>query len=123
MKRVLVIDDDQLILQSIAFNLKDENYEILTATDGYHALELVEKSKIDVIICDIMMPTISGLGLLSLLKNFYLNNIPVIIISSLNKNDVEPSALDMGASYFMAKPLDYEELTTKVKKLSNKILH
>src|SRR3954463_15820980 len=123
MKRVLVIDDDQLILQSIAFNLKDENYEILTATDGYHALELVDKSKIDVIICDIMMPTISGLGLLSLLKNFYLNNIPVIIISSLNKDDVEPSALDMGASCFMAKPLDYDELTQNVKKLSSKIIH
>ncbi|HET6227131.1 MAG TPA: response regulator [Bacteroidia bacterium] len=123
MKRVLVIDDDQLILQSIAFNLKDENYEILTAADGYHALELVDKSKVDVIICDIMMPTISGLGILSLLKNFYLNNIPVIIISSLNKEDVEPSALDMGASSFMAKPLDYEELTKTVKKLSSRIIH
>ncbi len=123
MKRVLVIDDDQMILQSIAFNLKNENYEIITAEDGYHALELVDKSKIDVIICDIMMPTISGLGLLSLLKNFYLNNIPVIIISSLNKEDVEPSALDMGASFFMPKPLDYDELTKYVKKLSNRVIH
>ncbi len=122
MKRVLIIDDDELILQSIVFNLKND-YEVLTASDGYHALELVNKSKIDVIICDILMPDLSGLGLLSLLKNFYLNNIPVIIISSLNKDDVELSALNMGASCFMPKPLDYDELNKKVKSLSNKVFH
>lgn len=118
MKRILVIDDDELILKSIAFSLNDDNCTIVTAKDAYSALEIANKSKVDVIICDIMMPALSGLELLSLLKNFYLNSIPVIIMSSLVKEDVVSSALNMGASYFVSKPLDYDSLKEKVQELS-----
>ena len=123
MKHVLVIDDDELILQSIIFSLKEDNCAIFTATDPYNALEIANKSKIDVIICDIMMPALSGLELLSLLKNFYLNSIPVIIMSSLVKEDVISSALNMGASYFVPKPLDYSDLKQKVMELCTQKAH
>ncbi len=120
MKRVLVIDDDKMIQESAAFQLRKEGFEVITADDGHQALDLVDRYRIDVIVCDIIMPKMSGLGLISLLKNFYLNRIPVIMISSMDKGDVVLSAIDMGADYFMAKPLDYEELVTKVKELCEK---
>ena len=120
MKRILVIDDDKMIQESISFQLKKEGFDVITADDGHQALDLVDRFKVDVIVCDIIMPKMSGLGLISLLKNFYLNRIPVIMISSMDKGDVVLSAIDMGADYFMAKPLDYNELTEKVKELCEK---
>jgi DNA-binding response OmpR family regulator len=62
-----------------------------------------------------MMPNVSGLGLLSLLKNFYLDRIPVILISSLDKGDVITNSLGLGAACFLAKPIDLVELLESVK--------
>ena len=81
MKRILVIDDDKLLQRAIAFKLKANNFEVIEANDVYSALELIDKHKVDGVISDIMMPDISGLSLLSLLKQFYFNRIPVIVIS------------------------------------------
>ncbi|HLC83678.1 MAG TPA: response regulator, partial [Bacteroidia bacterium] len=69
--KILVVDDDRLMLQAISYKLKDSGYEVVLAEDGYEALNIIDKIKIDLIISDVMMPNISGLGLLSLLKQFY----------------------------------------------------
>jgi DNA-binding response OmpR family regulator len=114
MKRILVIDDDKMLQRAISFKLKASNYDVIEANDVYSALELIDKHKIDGVISDIMMPDISGLSLLSLLKQFYFNRIPVIVISSLAKEQAGPSAMDLGAYAFLEKPLDYDELVRKV---------
>lgn len=117
MKRILVIDDDKMLQRAIAFKLRAENYEVITADDVYSALELIDKHKIDGVISDIMMPDISGLSLLSLLKQFYFNRIPVIVISSLGKEQAGQTALELGAYTFLEKPLDFEELIKKVSQM------
>jgi len=114
MKRILVIDDDKMLQKAIAFKLKANNYDVVTADDVYSALEIIDKHKIDGVISDIMMPDISGLSLLSLLKQFYFNRIPVIIISSLGKEQAGATAMDLGAYSFLEKPLDFDELTRLV---------
>lgn len=114
MKRILVIDDDKMLQRAIAFKLKANNYDVITADDVYSALELIDKHKIDGVISDIMMPDISGLSLLSLLKQFYFNRIPVIVISSLGKEQAGATAMDLGAYSFMEKPLDFDELIRQV---------
>lgn len=114
MKRILVIDDDKMLQRAIAFKLKANNYDVITAEDVYSALELIDKHKIDGVISDIMMPDISGLSLLSLLKQFYFNRIPVIVISSLGKEQAGATAMDLGAYAFMEKPLDFDELVKQV---------
>jgi DNA-binding response OmpR family regulator len=114
MKRILVIDDDKMLQRAIAFKLKANNYEVITADDVYSALELIDKHKIDGVISDIMMPDISGLSLLSLLKQFYFNRIPVIVISSLGKEQAGATAMDLGAYSFMEKPIDFDELIKQV---------
>ena len=86
--KILIVDDDKMMLKAIGHSLMNDGYEVMVAEDGYNALDMITRSKIDLVITDVMMPNISGLGLLSLLKQFYFNKIPVILISSLNKADV-----------------------------------
>ena len=117
--KILIVDDDRLQLEAISHNLKSNGYDTVTAENGYEALDLIDKVKIDLIISDVMMPNISGLGLLSLLKQFYFNRIPVIIISALDKADIVIHAIGLGAVDFVSKPIDFKELLQRVKKYSN----
>ncbi|HEX8515318.1 MAG TPA: response regulator [Bacteroidia bacterium] len=117
MKRILVIDDDKLLQRAISFKLRANNYEVIEASDVYSALDLIDKHKIDGVISDIMMPDISGLSLLSLLKQFYFNRIPVIVISSLGKEQAGVSAMDLGAYAFLEKPIDFDDLLEQVHKM------
>ena len=119
MKRILVIDDDKLFQRAIAFSLKENNYDVITADDAFSALELIDHHKVDGVISDTMMPDISGLSLLSLLKKFYYNRIPVLIISSLGKEKAEPISLSLGAYAFMPKPIDFDELIRNVNGMSS----
>lgn len=114
--KILIVDDDKMQLEAISFSLKGDGYDVIQAEDGFEALEVINNEKIDLIISDLMMPNISGLGLLSLLKQFYFNNIPVIIISSLDKADIVLHSIGLGAVDFICKPIDFKELTKRVKK-------
>lgn len=114
--KILVVDDDKMILEAITHHLGSEGYEVITATNGLQALEMAQNKKLDLIISDIMMPDLSGLSLLSMLKQFYFNKIPVIIISALDKSDIILSSLGLGADDFMPKPINFKELSNRVKK-------
>lgn len=114
--KILVVDDDAMVLESIAHTLGNEGYDVVIANDGFKALEIIENHRMDLIISDIMMPHLSGITLLGLLKQFYSKQIPVILISSLDKGEIIVSALGLGANDFMVKPINYEELTIRVKK-------
>jgi DNA-binding response OmpR family regulator len=117
--KVLVVDDDQLTLKTIGHTLKEEGFDVSMAKDVSVALNVIKNEKIDLVISDIMMPDVSGLGLISLLKNFYLDNIPVILISSLNKKNIIASSSELGAAYFLTKPIDMNELLVCIKNIFN----
>jgi DNA-binding response OmpR family regulator len=119
--KILIVDDDKLMLEVLSHYLEAEGYGILVAEDGFQALEIIQKEKIDLIISDIMMPNISGLGLLNLLKQFYFNNIPIILISSLDKKDFILRTLGLGAIDFITKPIDFKNLSRLVKKYLKEI--
>jgi DNA-binding response OmpR family regulator len=116
-KKILVVEDDKTLLEALSFKLKNEGYHVETAEDGWKALDVVDKGTVDLIISDIMMPSISGLSLLSVLNEFYLGKIPVIVISSLDKANVIISASGLGASDFIIKPINYQELLDRIKRL------
>ena len=118
--KILIVEDDAVSMEAMRLTLKSDGYEVVTADDGAKALELIEKQSPDLIITDVMMPNISGLGLLSLLKQFYFNKIPVILVSSLDKAKVILSGLGLGAEDFMVKPIDLKELSMRVKKYLQK---
>ncbi len=114
--KILLVDDDQMTLKTLSHYLTEEGYEVSQADNAYKAIEILQHEKTDLIISDIMMPNVSGLSFLSLLKNFYFDKIPVILISSLNKGDIISNSLGLGASFFLTKPIDFKELSSCVKK-------
>lgn len=114
--KILIVDDDKLMLEAISHYLKIEGYQTSIAEDSFKALDIIEKEKIELIISDLMMPNISGLGLLNLLRQFYFNTIPVILISSLDKGDLISRSLGLGASEFLTKPIDFSKLLLLVQK-------
>jgi DNA-binding response OmpR family regulator len=118
--KILVVDDDPLTLEAIAHCLRPEGIKVITAGNGFEAISLAQSSNFDLIISDILMPDMSGLSLLCLLKQFYFNRIPVIIISSLDKADVILSTLGLGADDFICKPIDYNQFSSRVKSYINK---
>lgn len=119
-KNILIVEDDRMLLEAMRFKLENDGYRVQKAQDGWEALRVVEHSKIDLIISDLMMPNISGLSLLSILHEFNFDKIPVIVISSLDKANVIMSAMEMSAADFMVKPIDFNELGQKISLLLNK---
>jgi DNA-binding response OmpR family regulator len=117
--RILVVDDDKMLLEAISYTLENDGHEVITADDGFQALDIIQKQEpLDLIVSDIMMPNMTGLGLLSLLKKFYFDTVPVILMSTLDKKEVILSAMKLGAHDFVLKPFNIEELSLRVQKLS-----
>lgn len=115
--KILIVDDDEITLKAISHSLIEEGYHVSAAEDVSKALTVLENEKIDLIVSDIMMPNVSGLGFLSVLKKFYFDKIPVILISSLDKGDIVANSLGLGASKFLVKPLDMNELSACVNSI------
>ncbi len=119
--KILVIDDDVMMLAAITQKLKEKQYVVSTTTDAAEALKILGEDKIDLVICDIVMPGVSGLTFLSMLKNFYFSKVPLILISSYAQDKVLKDAYNMGANYFISKPIDYDLLLQKVQELTKTI--
>lgn len=114
--KILIVEDDEIVLKIIEHQLEAEGYKIITAQDGMMAFEIIKKNNIDLIISDIMMPNMTGLTMLSLLKRFYYNKIPIIFISSLDQADLITKSLGLGVEDYLVKPINFPELLMKVKK-------
>nr|MBN2278203.1 response regulator [candidate division Zixibacteria bacterium] len=107
--RVLVVDDEEIIAQSLKDFLEMRDYDVLTADSGYKALDLLNNSKADIIITDVRMPGMTGEDLLTAVKNRF-PHIPVLLMtgySNMNAQEAQKS----GAAAFISKPFRYEELS------------
>jgi DNA-binding response OmpR family regulator len=110
-RRVLLVDDDQRILNFLRLKLAVSGYEVITATTGEGAVDLFESQKPDIIVMDVLLPGISGLEVLKALRVF--SDIPIIVISASTDNGEK--AMRLGASGFMSKPLDPDEVVKNVQ--------
>ncbi len=113
MKKVLVCDDDDGILEVISIILQEQQYDVQTSVNGKAIIKKVKAFCPDVILLDIWMPGIDGREVTKLLKREpQTAGIPIIVISALN--DTEKIAKDCGADDFMTKPFDMDDLLEKV---------
>ena len=113
-EKILVVDDDQHISDLLGSFLKNEGYEVVLATDGNEALDLVETENPQVIILDIKLPGLNGIEVCKRLKEKEeTRSIPVIVITGYGDNKLE--ALDAGADDFVDKPFDMAEISVRVK--------
>jgi len=120
--KLLVVDDDIIILQAMKSFLEKEGFEVTTTADAQEALKIIEEQKdeLDLVISDIMMPFISGIELLSSIKEIKAS-IPIVIVSALDQKEVIMMAFQLGAEDFVKKPINMDELIIRVQKALNTV--
>lgn len=114
-KNVLVVDDEEIIRNVCRQILEGEGYEVETACSGKEALHEVGETDFDVLVTDIMMPDMTGLELLEVIKSTSLN-ISVVIITGVGTFDMATQADRLGAREFVVKPFTPDELSVAVRK-------
>ena len=114
MSRILVIDDEQSIRNSLKEVLEYEKYEVDLATEGREGLEMFEKNQYDVVLCDIKMPKMDGIEVLEKIFE-QTTDIPIIMISGHGNIDTAVESLKKGAYDFIEKPLDLNRLLITIK--------
>jgi DNA-binding response OmpR family regulator len=117
MKSLLIVEDDQLIVTVLQRRLTKEGFEIIEANNGLEAKELIEKKVPDLVISDLMMPYLSGLELIELIRNQLNLTTPIIVLSAAGQEDTVLQAFQMGANDFVSKPFSINELIMRIKKL------
>ncbi len=117
MKRILVAEDNRLILETVAHSLSREGYDIIKATDGKECMTKLEGNQVDLIITDLYMPNLNGLELISQLNYNCKSLIPIMVLSAGGAEENVLKAFEIGADDFMVKPFSLIELNVRVKKL------
>ena len=112
MKRILIVEDEELIANLVEMNLAAEGYLCVCAFDGKEAADLMEKEKFDLILLDIMLPEINGYELLEYVKPL---GVPVIFLTAKNEVDDRIKGLKLGADDYISKPFQIGELLARVE--------
>ena len=113
MYNIMVVDDEKDIVKAIEIYLKTDNYNVLKAYNGFDALELMEKNKIDLFLVDIMMEGMDGLELTQKIRE--VSNAPIIILSAKSELNYKVMGLNLGADDYITKPFDAVELLARIK--------
>lgn len=119
--KVVLVDDNKDFLDVLESNLinEDDIQIVGIADNGVEAVELVESREPDVLICDVIIPYLDGIGVIEKLNSLNLNKKPeIIMISTMGLEKVITKALNLGASYFLVKPFDYKLLIRRIKDVS-----
>lgn len=114
--KVLIVDDEEMAIKLLEHELTNAGYEVISSTDGREALEILKNEEPGLVISDIMMPFMSGLELLEVIKSEN-KKTPVILISALDDVEVIQTAIGMGADDFVIKPVNMHELILRITKV------
>lgn len=116
---VLVVDDSPTIVKFVSFSLKNNGFNVLTASDGMDAIEKISShtKPIDLIITDLNMPNVDGYELISTLRrNTKYREIPIIILSSEEEEEDKQRGIEVGASSYLVKPFKSTILLREISK-------
>ena len=111
--RILVVDDERAIRDTLKGILEDEGYEVTVAADGIEALDLFEKAPYNMVLCDIKMPKMDGIEVLE--KLLEKSDVPVVMISGHGTIETAVDAMRRGAYDYIEKPLDLNRLLVSVR--------
>ncbi|MBW3466738.1 response regulator transcription factor [Arthrospiribacter ruber] len=119
MKNVLIIEDDKLISSLVRFRLNKDGYNVTTVEDGLKGMDAIDNSNPDLIITDVMIPFKNGIEIINYSKKVN-PNVPIIVLSSLGEEEsTVMEAFNLGASDFVPKPFNPNELAIRVQRLIN----
>lgn len=111
--RVLVVDDEKLLVKGIKFNLENDGYQVDTAYDGAQALSMVKEQKYDIIILDLMLPEVDGLEVCRKIREN--SNVPVIMLTAKSEGVDKLIGFEYGADDYVTKPFDILELKARIR--------
>lgn len=119
---ILVVDDEQVVLDSVKKHLRKEDYNLVFALSARDGLDMLDKSVPDIILTDLMMPEIDGLELMKIVKNKY-PHIPIIMITGYATINTALQATQLGAFDYIAKPFTRSELISVVQRAADLVLN
>lgn len=115
--KVLICEDEEIMLTALAFRLRKQGLEVLVAEDGKQALQIIKTHSPDLIVADIMMPFVTGLELINFVRQDMKSSLPIIVISALENDEVVLEAFRLGATDFVTKPFKPNELILRIKRI------
>ena len=113
--KILVVDDEALLVKGIRFNLQNDGYEVITGSDGVQAVELARSQDPDLIVLDVMMPRLDGLGACSKIREF--SDVPIILLTAKAEDMDKLLGFDQGADDYLTKPFNILELKARIRAL------
>ena len=113
--KILVVDDEELLVKGIRFNLENEGYTVITGTDGQQAIDLAREEKPDLIVLDLMMPNVDGLEACQEIRQF--SDVPVIMLSAKSEDIDKLMGFEQGADDYLTKPFNILELKARIRAL------
>ena len=111
--KILVVDDEQLLVKGIKFNLTNEGYDVLTGSDGLEAVEIAKRENVDLIILDLMMPNLDGYGACQKIREF--SDAPIIMLTAKADDMDKLMGFEHGADDYLTKPFNILELKARIR--------
>jgi DNA-binding response OmpR family regulator len=118
---ILLIEDDEMLLKVLTYQLMGKGHRVYPANNGRKAVDIALDHSIDLVICDLMVPIISGVTFLRLRKKYMRDDIPVIAMSILDDAEETLHNLGVDYGYFIRKPIDFEKLSELIVQCQVKI--
>ncbi|MBQ3496857.1 MAG: response regulator, partial [Oscillospiraceae bacterium] len=111
--KILVVDDERLLVKGIKFNLENEGYQVETAFDGASAVALAREQSFDLIILDVMMPEVDGLEACMRIREF--SNVPIIMLTARSEDTDKIIGFECGADDYITKPFNILEVKARIR--------
>ena len=113
--KILIVDDEALLVKGIRFNLQNDGYEVITGSNGLEAVELVQSQHPDLVILDVMMPEMDGLTACGKIREF--SNVPIIMLTAKTDDMDKLIGFDLGVDDYLTKPFNILELKARIRAL------
>lgn len=113
--KILVVDDEELLVKGIRFNLQNDGYDVITGSDGIEALQLAQTQQPDLIVLDIMMPNMDGLQACAKIREF--SDVPIIMLTAKTEDIDKLMGFEQGADDYLTKPFNILELKARIRAL------
>lgn len=117
--KILVVDDEKLLVKGIKYNLEQDGYTVEVAFDGEEAVRLAHDDSIDLILLDLMLPKMDGLSVCRSIRAF--SNVPIIMLTAKNDDIDKILGLEYGADDYITKPFNIREVTARIKAILRRV--
>ncbi|MBQ4528519.1 MAG: response regulator transcription factor [Clostridia bacterium] len=117
--KILIVDDEKLLVKGMKFNFEQEGYQVETAYDGIEALRHAKDKSLDIIILDLMLPGLDGLSVCQKIREF--SNIPIVMLTAKTEDMDKILGLEYGADDYITKPFNILELKARVKAIMRRV--